>query len=321
MLFLVVVGDVMVQRSDQLRVKCLLTEAITLLCKSGLTYVSQLSIEGLLGITLDHGDIFLVNINETVHSDHQMAPQFAADGGLLVGPAPDVASEIVIVQQNEGAELDLSGRLGDEAGLAGVPKIAAGAELGEGAGLVVVEAGLDDDGDSEEAGLGGEEAGMDVGLVGALGEGDCTPFTDDIFCGGKQRKLALMDGELGSSVFNSDDIASLLGKVAPPAGDDDNYDDGGGGGAQPIKVECFGRAAVGTRVYGDAVDGELTGWELDTQQDAMPLNLAGDHSLPDAEPGAAGHGGNKVSSTHCRGAGSTLLAASGFHTELAERRK
>lgn len=54
---------------DQVRVKALLTEAITVLCKDGLRYTSQLSIEGLLGITIDRQDIFLVNINEVLQTE------------------------------------------------------------------------------------------------------------------------------------------------------------------------------------------------------------------------------------------------------------
>lgn len=56
----------MVLKADQLRVKALLAETITLLCKNGLHFKTKFSIEGLIGITLDDDDIFLVNINETI---------------------------------------------------------------------------------------------------------------------------------------------------------------------------------------------------------------------------------------------------------------
>lgn len=56
----------MVLKADQLRVKTLLAETITLLCKNGLHFKTKFSIEGLIGITLDDEDIFLVNINETI---------------------------------------------------------------------------------------------------------------------------------------------------------------------------------------------------------------------------------------------------------------
>ena len=51
---------------DTDRVRIGLREAITLLCKTGLTFESELSIEGLLGITLDHNEVFLVNIKEVI---------------------------------------------------------------------------------------------------------------------------------------------------------------------------------------------------------------------------------------------------------------
>ena len=51
---------------DTDRVRIGLREAITLLCKTGLTFESELSIEGLLGITLDQNEVFLVNIKEVI---------------------------------------------------------------------------------------------------------------------------------------------------------------------------------------------------------------------------------------------------------------
>ena len=54
-------------RSDQERVKALLKETITLLCKNGLEYKSRFCVDALIGITLDEDDVFLVKITETVH--------------------------------------------------------------------------------------------------------------------------------------------------------------------------------------------------------------------------------------------------------------
>ena len=56
----------MLNKNDQERVTQLLTDAITVLCKNGLSYDSQFCIEGLLGITLDEKEVFLVKIDETV---------------------------------------------------------------------------------------------------------------------------------------------------------------------------------------------------------------------------------------------------------------
>ena len=48
------------------KMPALLIEALTLLCKNRLDYRVELTIEGLLGITLDHEKVFLVNIDERI---------------------------------------------------------------------------------------------------------------------------------------------------------------------------------------------------------------------------------------------------------------
>jgi len=60
--------DGMTFKPDQERIRVLLSETITLLCRNGLNFKSQFSIEALIGITLDHSDVFLVSIKETIHS-------------------------------------------------------------------------------------------------------------------------------------------------------------------------------------------------------------------------------------------------------------
>lgn len=56
----------MVVREDQERVKTLISDTITLLCRNGLTFKSKFCINALIGITLDEDDVFLVDIRETV---------------------------------------------------------------------------------------------------------------------------------------------------------------------------------------------------------------------------------------------------------------
>ena len=51
-------------KPDQERVRNLLTDTVTLLCKNGLQYKKELRVQGLLGITLDDTDVFVVHINE-----------------------------------------------------------------------------------------------------------------------------------------------------------------------------------------------------------------------------------------------------------------
>lgn len=51
-----------------------LCEAILVLCKSGLKFQSQFSINGLLAITVDQREVFLINIKETVgHSPEPLS--------------------------------------------------------------------------------------------------------------------------------------------------------------------------------------------------------------------------------------------------------
>ena len=52
-------------RPDQERVRSLLTDTVTLLCKNGLQFTKELKVQGLLGITTDDNDVFVVHINET----------------------------------------------------------------------------------------------------------------------------------------------------------------------------------------------------------------------------------------------------------------
>ncbi len=51
-------------KPDQERVKNLLNDTVTLLCKNGLLFSKELRIEGLLGVTVDNKDCFFVHISE-----------------------------------------------------------------------------------------------------------------------------------------------------------------------------------------------------------------------------------------------------------------
>jgi len=52
-------------KPDHERVTKLLTDTVTLLCKNGLSYDRELRIQGLLGITVDCNEVFLVSINDS----------------------------------------------------------------------------------------------------------------------------------------------------------------------------------------------------------------------------------------------------------------
>lgn len=46
----------------------MLKESISLMCRSSLSYDIELNVEGLLGVTLDKQEVFLININESFRS-------------------------------------------------------------------------------------------------------------------------------------------------------------------------------------------------------------------------------------------------------------
>ena len=56
-------------REDQEKVRTLLCDTVTLLRKNGLAFEKELRVEGLLGITLDQSEVFIVHINEKLNSD------------------------------------------------------------------------------------------------------------------------------------------------------------------------------------------------------------------------------------------------------------
>lgn len=69
-------------KPDQLRVHSLLKDTVTLLCKNGLNFHSVLRIQGVIGITVDDADVFLVHINDefgnsvdSAGDEHLMAPK------------------------------------------------------------------------------------------------------------------------------------------------------------------------------------------------------------------------------------------------------
>ena len=88
----------MMLKADQLRLKSILTEAIMILCKNALSYEAEFSIEGLLGVTLDKSEIFLINIRETIS-------KVAAGIGIVDDP-DDAILDLVVRQHIETAGSD-----------------------------------------------------------------------------------------------------------------------------------------------------------------------------------------------------------------------
>ncbi len=69
-------------REQQEKLKALLKEAVTLLCRSSLTFKEEISVEGLLGITLDNEDVFLVNLNEVICNQLEASSSDAHSGKI-----------------------------------------------------------------------------------------------------------------------------------------------------------------------------------------------------------------------------------------------
>lgn len=63
----------MILKRDKLRLKQMLSDSVTLLCRAGLPFESKFQVEALIGITLDDNEVVLVSFKETM-----------ANNGLLV---------------------------------------------------------------------------------------------------------------------------------------------------------------------------------------------------------------------------------------------
>ena len=68
-------------KAGQERVRNLLTDTVTVLCKNGLQYKTELRVQGVLGITLDNNDVFIVHINEKFGGDIGGAISICNDEG------------------------------------------------------------------------------------------------------------------------------------------------------------------------------------------------------------------------------------------------
>jgi len=53
-------------KADQARIRDLLTQTITLMCRNGLDFSRELRVEGLLAVTVDSTDIFVIHMDEVV---------------------------------------------------------------------------------------------------------------------------------------------------------------------------------------------------------------------------------------------------------------
>lgn len=79
--------------SDQERLQILLSQTVMLLCKNGLRFEKELRIQGLLGITIDHGNVFIVHFNESL-------AHTAADNAVATFSAQGSGNTVEITTSN-----------------------------------------------------------------------------------------------------------------------------------------------------------------------------------------------------------------------------
>ena len=59
----------MLQQLERERIRSMIKDTITLLCRNSLNFKSRFSIEAVIGVTLDDEEVFLVSMNEIIESD------------------------------------------------------------------------------------------------------------------------------------------------------------------------------------------------------------------------------------------------------------
>ena len=184
------------EKAEQHRMRAMLTEAVTLLCKTGLQFCSEFTVEGLLGITLDNDDVILVNINETVKTTEL---NLTSKGDVSeTQPVIDLIHDLDVVQ--------LTGRhLSTDSGGGIFKRNSLDAELlvikpqTSASHTVMVPAECDDTTLDFGANIVIDYSGFGGSLLTTSGSN-------------LKRKLSLIDDDLSNAVFNSEDIESILNK-------------------------------------------------------------------------------------------------------------
>lgn len=74
-------------------VKTMLSDTILALCRNTLSYKAEVTIEGLLGITIDNEQIFLVNMNETIQKEGAAKKRNRDSRSKVQGGSDDSESE------------------------------------------------------------------------------------------------------------------------------------------------------------------------------------------------------------------------------------
>lgn len=82
-------------KPDQERVRSLLTDTVTLLCKNGLYFSKELKVEGVLGITLDDNDVFIVHINEKITEQCCLDMRYGNDCAVIPNAIANSTSSVL----------------------------------------------------------------------------------------------------------------------------------------------------------------------------------------------------------------------------------
>jgi len=100
-----------IMKPDQERIKTLLADTVTLLCRNGLHFQHQLRVQGLLGITVDDSDVFIVHINESFTEQVHGAKLADFPGPLGAGFTASLVASLSgnIGQLTASATSDLAG--------------------------------------------------------------------------------------------------------------------------------------------------------------------------------------------------------------------
>jgi len=74
-------------KPEQERLRTVLIDTVTLLCKNGLHYGRELRVQGLIGVTMDDVEVFIVHINEAYEAGVSSVGGAAGGGaGLRLPP-------------------------------------------------------------------------------------------------------------------------------------------------------------------------------------------------------------------------------------------
>ncbi len=92
----------MVLSTDKDRIKKLLTDTITLLCKNGISFNLEFNVEALIGITVDKDDVFLVSINQTIKSQSSLAKESSDKQQVPESTQQEPIEDCSIISHDQG---------------------------------------------------------------------------------------------------------------------------------------------------------------------------------------------------------------------------